>query len=181
MGGQMWAESTGIPGQGSTFYFTIKALPASLPARAGILTEAADLRGRWVLIVDDNATNRHILNLQTQGWGMVPRDTSAPAEALAWLNQGEAFDVALIDRQMPDMDGLEATRRICARWPREQRPRIIAITANVMQGDREMCLEAGMDDYLSKPIRVDELVAALRECKPLPGTPGSRAAPDGGR
>jgi CheY-like chemotaxis protein len=59
------------------------------------------------------------------------------------------------------MDGLEAARRITAQWPAGQRPRIVAMTANAMQGDREMCLAAGMDDYLSKPIRVDELVQAL--------------------
>jgi CheY-like chemotaxis protein len=59
------------------------------------------------------------------------------------------------------MDGLEASRRITTRWPAGQRPRIVAMTANAMQGDREMCLAAGMDDYLSKPIRLDELVEAL--------------------
>jgi CheY-like chemotaxis protein len=68
--------------------------------------------------------------------------------------------------QMPEMDGLEATRRLCAELPAQRRPRIIAMTANAMQGDREMCLEAGMDDYLSKPIRVDELVQALERCRP---------------
>jgi len=59
------------------------------------------------------------------------------------------------------MDGLEASRQICSRWSREERPRIIAMTANAMQGDRERCLEAGMDDYVSKPIRVGELISAL--------------------
>jgi CheY-like chemotaxis protein len=68
---------------------------------------------------------------------------------------------------MPEMDGLEATRQICARWPEEARPRVIAMTANAMQGDREICLAAGMDDYVSKPIRVDELVQALARCQPL--------------
>jgi CheY-like chemotaxis protein len=63
--------------------------------------------------------------------------------------------------QMPELDGLDATRQICARWPAHERPRIVAMTANAMQGDRDMCLEAGMDDYLTKPIRIDRLVEAL--------------------
>ena len=62
---------------------------------------------------------------------------------------------------MPEMDGLEATRRITRRWSAQERPRIVAMTANAMQGDREQCLAAGMDDYITKPIRVDQLVASL--------------------
>jgi CheY-like chemotaxis protein len=73
-----------------------------------------------------------------------------------------------MDVQMPEMDGLEATRRLCADVPVEKRPHIIAMTANAMQGDREICLEAGMDDYLSKPIRVEELVHALNQTQSLP-------------
>jgi CheY-like chemotaxis protein len=73
----------------------------------------------------------------------------------------QAFDLVLMDVQMPEMDGLEATRRIVARWPAGQRPRIVAMTANALQGDRQQCLDAGMDDYLTKPIRVPQLVAAL--------------------
>jgi CheY-like chemotaxis protein len=73
----------------------------------------------------------------------------------------QPYDVVLMDVQMPEMDGLEASRHIVARWPNGERPRIIAMTANAMQGDREECLAAGMDDYVTKPIRVDSLVEAL--------------------
>jgi len=72
----------------------------------------------------------------------------------------QTYDVILMDVQMPEMDGLEAARRINARW-NSDRPRIVAMTANAMQGDREMCIAAGMDDYLTKPIRVERLVEAL--------------------
>jgi CheY-like chemotaxis protein len=68
--------------------------------------------------------------------------------------------------QMPEMDGLTTARRICQEWSQDIRPRIIAMTANAMQGDREACLAAGMDDYISKPIRVEALVQALMQCKP---------------
>jgi CheY-like chemotaxis protein len=70
---------------------------------------------------------------------------------------------------MPEMDGLEATRRIVAKWKPGERPRIVAMTANAMQGDREECLAAGMDDYVTKPIRVDALVAALTSAAPRAG------------
>jgi CheY-like chemotaxis protein len=87
-------------------------------------------------------------------------------EAIQALER-QPYDVVLMDVQMPEMDGLEATREIRGRWPAAAQPRIIAMTANAMQGDREICLEAGMDDYVSKPIRVDELVQALARCQPL--------------
>ncbi|NIV36046.1 MAG: response regulator, partial [Anaerolineae bacterium] len=72
-----------------------------------------------------------------------------------------------MDVQMPEMDGLEATRTLRRTLPESRQPRVIAMTANAMQGDREMCLAAGMNDYVSKPIRIDELVAALGRSKPL--------------
>jgi CheY-like chemotaxis protein len=72
----------------------------------------------------------------------------------------QTYDVILMDVQMPEMDGLEATRQIVARW-QDAHPYIIGLTANAMQGDREMCLSAGMDNYIPKPIRVVELVDAL--------------------
>ena len=82
----------------------------------------------------------------------------------------QPYDVVLMDVQMPEMDGLEASRRIVARWPEAtQRPRIIAMTANVVQGDREACIAAGMDDYVTKPIRVEALVASLLQVAPREG------------
>ena len=303
MGGKMWAVSDG-PGKGSTFLFTIQAEKAHLPpTRARDLVGVQmELQGKRLLIVDDNATNRRILALQSGKWGMVSRDTEFPEEALRWLDAGERFDLAIVDMhmpqmdglelareirkrdaalplvlfsslgrreadnnegvfsaylakplrqsqlfdtlvslltrevvsktaapatakpqmdpdmakrhplrillaednvvnqklalrqlqqlgyradlasngveaiesverqtydvvlmdvQMPEMDGLEASRRITGKLPPGRRPRIVAMTANAMQGDREMCLAAGMDDYIAKPIRVDQLVEAL--------------------
>ena len=299
----MWAVSDG-PGKGSTFLFTIQAEKAHLPpTRArGLVGVQMELQGKRLLIVDDNATNRRILALQSGKWGMVPHDTEFPEEALRWLDAGERFDLAIVDMhmpqmdghelarkirkrnaalplvlfsslgrreadgseavfsaylakplrqsqlfdtlvslltrevvsktkapttakpqmdpdmakrhplrillaednvvnqklalrqlqqlgyradlasngveaiesverqtydvvlmdvQMPEMDGLEASRRITGKLPPGRRPRIVAMTANAMQGDREMCLAAGMDDYIAKPIRVDQLVEAL--------------------
>jgi len=313
MGGTMWAESGG-PGQGSAFHFTIRGRAAALPegTRRQFLGEHPQLAGKRILVVDDNATNRRILALQTAKWGMVVQDTEFPENALQMLaaqrydlaildmhmpgmdgatlarrireaghalplvlftslgrreaadgpfaatlakplrqsqlfdtfvsllgnvatadaalraaaaptagkprmdagmaarhplrillaednvvnqklalrllqqmgyradmagNGVEAiecierqpYDVVLMDVQMPEMDGLEASRRITAKWKANERPRIVAMTANAMQGDREECLAAGMDDYVTKPIRVDALVEALLQASARTG------------
>jgi PAS domain S-box-containing protein len=308
MGGMMWVESQ--LGVGSTFNFTIQAEPAQVKVRPRHEGQQPSLAGKRLLVVDDNPTNRRIILLQTQNWGMVTREASSPEEALSLIQRGDPFDLAILDMhmpgmdgltlgqeirklrdvkslplvmlssigtrepeaepfewaayltkplkqsqlfnvmagifsqidaqsvvrqvpslpaidpemaarhplrillaednvvnqklalrllsqmgyradlasngleaiqaverqaydvilmdvQMPEMDGLEATRHLCAHISAEKRPRIVAMTANAMQGDREMCLAAGMDDYISKPIRVDELVSALNRCQPL--------------
>jgi PAS domain S-box-containing protein len=297
MAGSMWAESR--PGQGSTFHFSVEA-PASLtPVRPYERSEVPLLSSKRVLIVDDNATNRRILTRQMESWDMIASDTGSPAQALAWIRRGDPFDVAILDMQMPEMDGLalareirqhrnagslplvmltslgrteeaavefaafltkpikpsrlfdallgvfggaievaepaaaasadeetlaerlplrillvednavnqqlallllqkigyrvdvagngvealdalerqpydvvlmdvempemdglEATRLIHRRWSSD-RPHIIAVTASALPGERELCLQAGMDDYITKPIRMEELTAAL--------------------
>jgi signal transduction histidine kinase/DNA-binding response OmpR family regulator/HPt (histidine-containing phosphotransfer) domain-containing protein/PAS domain-containing protein len=309
MGGAMWVEST--VGQGSTFHFTIRAAAAPAPARAYLDEIQPALQDKRVLIVDDNATNRRILSRQVEAWQMLHRATASPTEALAWLRQDDSFDIAILDMQMPEMDGLtlareirqlpapnsklplvmltslgrneikedldlfaafltkpikpsslfdalvgiftgqptrgvaretrhkpqfdaqmaqqwplrillaednatnqklalrllarmgygadvaangvevlealdrqlydvvlmdvqmpemdglEATRKLRRELSAARQPRVIAMTANAMQGDREMCLAAGMDDYVSKPIRIEELVEALSRSRPL--------------
>ena len=310
MGGTMGVQSDG-PGQGSTFHFTIQAPLAESPqtSRRDLLGEQPALAGKRILVIDDNATNRKVLALQAGKWGMLARAAESPAQALGWLEGGAAFDLAILDMhmpqmdglalaqrikaldpklalvlfsslgrreagdtdglfsaylakplhqsqlfdtlvgllghdpapkavpgktkptldpamarrhplrillaednavnqklalrllqqmgyradlasngieavecvarqtydlvlmdvQMPEMDGLQASREINKRWPAAaERPRIVAMTANAMQGDREECLAAGMDDYVTKPIRVDALVQALSIVKARP-------------
>ncbi|HEX8099618.1 MAG TPA: PAS domain S-box protein, partial [Actinomycetota bacterium] len=113
-----------------------------------------------ILVAEDNAVNQQLAVLLLQKLGYRADLASDGAEALESLER-QRYDVVLMDVQMPEMDGLEATRRIHQRWGSRDRPYIIAVTANAMEGDREACLAAGMDDYLSKPIRDDELAAAL--------------------
>ncbi|MEM6372599.1 MAG: ATP-binding protein [Pseudomonadota bacterium] len=161
MGGTMWATSGGA-GKGSTFHFTIDAKPAVLPETESrsLMGEQSELQGKRLLVVDDNATNLKILTLQTQKWGTQTAAFSTPSDALKALDAGQSYDLAILDMHMPEMDGLEAARRINRDHART-RPCVIAMTANAMQGDREMFVAAGMDDYIAKPIRVDRLIEAL--------------------
>jgi signal transduction histidine kinase/CheY-like chemotaxis protein/HPt (histidine-containing phosphotransfer) domain-containing protein len=320
MGGQIWVESE--VGEGSTFHFCLEA-EAVDSHRADYLYEVQpSLSGRRLLIVDDNPTNRRILTLQATSWGMQPREAASPAEALRLIREGVAFDLAILDMQMPEMDGLtlaselrqygnscelplvlltswgslddehrakmqavelaasltkpikpsqlyetllaiftgqpvrvrsragehqnlfdpemaarlplhillvddnttnqklglrllsrlgyradtaangleavdaverqaydvvlmdvqmpemdglEATQRIRSQVVSARQPYIIAMTANAMNEDRNQCLAAGMNDYLSKPVRVDELIAALKRGAAHRSIPEKRA------
>ena len=115
-----------------------------------------------ILVAEDNAVNQKLALRLLQQMGYRADLAANGIEAVESV-QRQTYDVVLMDVQMPELDGLDATRRICALQKPEQRPRIVAMTANAMQGDREMCLAAGMDGYLTKPIRVDRLVEALNE------------------
>jgi len=119
-----------------------------------------------ILLAEDNAVNQKLALRLLAQLGYRADVAGNGLEAIAALER-QRYDLVLMDVQMPELDGLEAARAICQRWPRSERPRMIAVTANAMQGDREQCLEAGMDDYISKPIRVGELVAALDQTRVL--------------
>jgi PAS domain S-box-containing protein len=304
MGGTLWAESE--EGKGSTFYLEILARETAAPARPDQPDGEPQIAGKRLLVVDDNATNREILRRLAESWGMLVEVAERPTEALARIERGDPFDAAVLDMQMPEMDGLElareirryrderalplllltsvghlaeargatefsaqltkpvkssqlynalvkllavsagsdfsragdgdgsrsapvalrllvaednavnrqlavallaklgyeadvvengrealdalervtydvvlmdvqmpeldgleATRRIRERFRSTHGPTIVAMTANAMEGDREDCLAAGMDDYLSKPIRLEELSRALAKCRPV--------------
>ncbi len=132
-------------------------------ARGGSTAIDRELAARHplrILLAEDNVVNQKLALRLLQQMGYRADLASNGIEAVESVER-QRYDVVLMDVQMPEMDGLEATRRIVQRWPNGERPRIVAMTANAMQGDREECLAAGMDDYLTKPIRVDVLVQAL--------------------
>ena len=113
-----------------------------------------------ILLAEDNVVNQKLAMRLLSQMGYRADLASNGIEAIECVER-QTYDVVLMDVQMPEMDGLEASRRITSRHNAGQRPRIVAMTANAMQGDREACLAAGMDDYVTKPIRVDALVDAL--------------------
>jgi PAS domain S-box-containing protein len=119
-----------------------------------------------ILLAEDNAVNQKVALALLERLGYRADVAWNGVEALAALER-RRYDVVLMDVQMPEVDGLDASRRICERWPREGRPRIIAMTANALLEDREACFAAGMDDYLAKPIRPKELAEALSRARPL--------------
>ena len=174
-GGRLWVESE--VGRGSSFHAVLQLQEApSLPQEAACLVAAEPIDGKdlspaHILIVEDNPINRKVIAglLAKRGYRTaVAADGRQALEAL----EMSAFDVVLMDLQMPVLDGLEATRLIRedARW---RNLPIIGLTAHAMIGDRERCLDAGMDDYLSKPIRPEVLLEAVTRHMRPPGRSGA--------
>ena len=113
-----------------------------------------------ILVADDNRVNQKVASSFLEKLGYRVEVVSNGLEVLQALDR-KSYDIVFLDIHMPEMDGYEAARQMQKRWPAESRPRIIAMTGNAMQGDRQRCLEAGMDDYIAKPVRVEDLRAAL--------------------
>jgi len=128
-----------------------------------------------ILLAEDNPMNQKVALRLLERLGYGADVATNGLEAIEALER-RPYDVVLMDVQMPHLDGLDATRQICERWPEESRPRIVAMTANALPEDREACFAAGMNDYVAKPIRAEELAAALKRVKPLANGDGGSVA-----
>jgi signal transduction histidine kinase/ligand-binding sensor domain-containing protein/ActR/RegA family two-component response regulator len=186
MGGSIDVESE--EGRGSTFHFTARfaaadqnaaEVPLGLhnlfgPVKKVVAPPARRLR---ILLAEDNIVNQRLASRLLEKRGHQVIVASSGKEALARLEQ-ESFDAILMDVQMPDMDGLETTARIRALQPPGVRTPIIALTAHSMKGDRERCLAAGMDNYVSKPINADELIVAVESAAGAAPAPVGSEVPE---
>jgi signal transduction histidine kinase/DNA-binding response OmpR family regulator len=163
MNGRIWVESE--PGAGSSFHVTVPLTVASAPPSSSPATptKAADLRGVRVLVVDDNHTNLHILDLMLRGWDMEPTLVDNGPLALEALEAAHAngvpFSLAILDYQMPDMDGFTVAERITARP--ENAAMTIMMLSSVGQNDAARCRELGVTAYFAKPVRRPMLLDAI--------------------
>jgi CheY-like chemotaxis protein len=163
MGGSIYLDT--LAEQGATFVFTVVLRPVvpALPAGAtgGMLADGHPLsRSLRILVAEDNAVNQMVLRKILEKRGFSVDVAGDGLQVLELFNQ-HGYDLIFMDVQMPGMNGLEATSRIRETQPSDSQPVIIAVTANALKGDRELCLEAGMDEYISKPLRSETIVKVI--------------------
>jgi len=164
MGGNIWVESE--LGRGSIFHFNVAVgiplngyhLPTTERTRYAYV-QTDQLSSLKLLLAEDNLINQNVALRMLKKLGIEADVAVNGLEVLEALER-QSYDIVLMDVQMPEMDGFEASRAIRERW-RERAPRIIAVTAHAMEDDRQRCIEAGMDDYISKPVRIEDLAEML--------------------
>jgi signal transduction histidine kinase/CheY-like chemotaxis protein len=160
MHGSMWVES--IPGEGSTFFFTVVLDAVSMAGSVDIQSHSETLKSSSVLVVDDNDTNRHILGLQLKAWGMVPTLVTSGSEALQEINR-QKFDVVLTDLQMPEMDGVALATRI-------HEISEVSIILLSSSGQSEIGESGKLFQFqIPKPIKQSQLLNALQKLSGLDG------------
>ena len=150
-------------------------MPSTLDLAVGLAPQQAVLAesrkpeflGLRILVAEDNLVNQKVVVQLLKRLGLTDVTVVNNGRVALEAVLARGFDLVLMDLQMPEMDGLEAAREICRLLPVSGRPRLVALTANALKGDREMCLGGGMDDYLSKPLRMVELKTALERCRPV--------------
>ena len=183
MGGQIGVRSK--PGVGSVFSFTLPFAPPRLAATKETRNQNQDVNSRQrgtlsILVAEDNPINQMVTLRQLRALGFRAEAVANGVDVLAAMNS-KRFDLILMDCQMPRLDGYETTRRIRQRERGGARTPVIAVTAHAMKGDRERCLAAGMDDYISKPFREQDLAALLDRWLLDPDRDGERPKPSSGQ
>jgi signal transduction histidine kinase/ligand-binding sensor domain-containing protein/ActR/RegA family two-component response regulator len=161
MGGRMWAHS--VEGEGTTLHFTVTLQPGEPESAGQPPPEFFAARSLRVLLVEDNAVSQRLAHRLLEKQGHV---VTIASNGLQGVNayRSQPFDLILMDVQMPELDGLAATRAIrCLENGAGRHTPILMLTANAMKGDRERCLEAGADGYLTKPLEADELIRTVAE------------------
>jgi CheY-like chemotaxis protein len=161
MGGTIGVEST--PGEGARFRFTVLVGHAQEPAAPRSAPPPAVCAGRLrVLVAEDNKVNQKLVLMLLKKLGVDAELASDGAQAIA-AAEGNGYDLVLMDVEMPEVDGLTATREIRSRLPPDRQPVIFGLTAHVTTEYRDICLSAGMDGYLTKPIEQDKLRDLITE------------------